>query len=201
MYTIRNARTLIVAKGFLVSLVAAIALSACAVDDAQAEMAAPESDEAAAVSPDVEAARNATIEKLQASYEQGQKANRPLTAASFPELNGLRVKIPGQPHIYLVDRGQRRWIPNPETYDRLFRNWEGIQESGFYALVEVGPQISAEAQLVRGAGRPEVFLIEPYSKRWISSPAAMDRYYFKWENVWLVPRFMLDPIATGTQMD
>src|SRR5262249_26247406 len=47
-------------------------------------------------------------------------------AAPRPDLNGLRVKLPNRPEIYLIDRGYRRWIPNPATYNNPLRHWNGI---------------------------------------------------------------------------
>ena len=45
----------------------------------------------------------------------------------YPELAGQRVQLPGHPEIYLVDDdGLRRWIPNPATYNNLFRDWNGV---------------------------------------------------------------------------
>lgn len=52
-----------------------------------------------------------------------------LAAASSgpqPGLNGQRVKVPGNGAVFLIMDGYRRWIPNPATYDSLFRNWSGI---------------------------------------------------------------------------
>src|SRR6478752_10883816 len=46
-----------------------------------------------------------------------------------PDLSGLRVKLPAQPSIWLIDpEGFRRGIPNPETYNNLFRSWGGVVE-------------------------------------------------------------------------
>ena len=47
-------------------------------------------------------------------------------AGPRPDLDGLRVQMPNRPEIYLIDQGYRRWIPDPATYNNLFRDWNGI---------------------------------------------------------------------------
>jgi hypothetical protein len=42
-----------------------------------------------------------------------------------PDLNGARVKHPLYSSVYLIDRGQKRGIPNPGTYNNLFKDWNG----------------------------------------------------------------------------
>ena len=39
--------------------------------------------------------------------------------APRPDLNGLRVKSPTSPAVYLILDGYRRWIPDPDTYNNL----------------------------------------------------------------------------------
>ena len=41
-------------------------------------------------------------------------------------LNGLKLQVPGAAPVYLIDLGKRRWIPNPQVFEQLFRNWQGI---------------------------------------------------------------------------
>jgi hypothetical protein len=118
-----------------------------------------------------------------------------------PELNGLRVKLPGNPAVYLIDRGVRRHVPDPETYNRLFRSWDGIQEQYFFSIIQVGAPISTDAVLMRGWGTPAVYFVEPGVKRHVSSPAAMDRYHFDWAKIVQVPASFLATIPDGPSMN
>src|ERR1700723_2358646 len=44
-----------------------------------------------------------------------------------PELAGKRLRLPGEPAIYLIDpEGRRHYVPDPYTYNRMFRDWNGI---------------------------------------------------------------------------
>ncbi len=122
-------------------------------------------------------------------------------AGTRPDLNGKRIGIPGRPHIYLVDRGVRRWIPNPATFDGLFRDWSGISSDAANEAIPEGPQIADGAYLAKEAGQGAVYLVDGASKRWISSPAAMDRYNFRWEGIREVAPGSLDVLPTADQID
>ncbi|WP_228014760.1 type II toxin-antitoxin system ParD family antitoxin [Fortiea sp. LEGE XX443] len=143
------------------------------------------------------------IEELRQKIAMGteQIVKGQVTEADFQpplhEFNGLRVKLPGQPEVYLVDGGYRRWIPNPETYNNLFRDWNNIIEEMTVANIPIGSSISDGAVLAKGYGTAAVFLIEQGQKRWITSPEAMDKYNFSWQRVYQIPNILLDSISTG----
>jgi hypothetical protein len=118
-----------------------------------------------------------------------------------PDLNGLRVKFPNQPAIYLIDRGYRRWIPDPATYNNLFRDWNGIVVDIDIDEIPLAPQITSGAVLVRADGTAPVYLVDQGMKRWIVSPAMMDKYYFAWNRIYVLPRGVVDPIPVGPNID
>jgi len=113
-----------------------------------------------------------------------------------PDLNGRRMRHPNEPHVYLIDEGRRRWIPNPPTYNNLFRDWNGIILDWNIANIDRGSDIANGAVLARQEGMAPVYLVE-FQKRRIDSPAAMDRYYFNWNAVRQVPRLLLQYINSG----
>ena len=115
-----------------------------------------------------------------------------------PDLNGFRVKVPGLNGIYLIHEGRRRLIPNPETYNNLFRDWEGILEGSWVKLILEGSPIANGAVLARGIGTSGVYLIDLYVKRGVASPETMERYHFNWDRVYPVPVILLDNIPSGT---
>lgn len=113
------------------------------------------------------------------------------------DLNGLRVKRPDRPEIYLVDRGYRRWIPNPETYDNLFKDWNGIIADLDIDQIDRGPDITSGALLIKAHGEPEVYLLDRGHKRHIVNPVVMDRYHFDWNKIKEYPPVTVDAIPTG----
>src|SRR5271166_6396180 len=65
------------------------------------------------------------------------------------DLNGLRVKSPASEDLFLIDRGYRRYIPAPDTYNNLFRTWDGIVEDFDIEDIPLASPISEGALLVR----------------------------------------------------
>jgi len=115
-----------------------------------------------------------------------------------PDLSGLRVKSPNTAPIYLVDpEGYRRWIPNPATYNNLFRDWTGVAVDLGTNLISARPALDDGAFLARAPGTAPVYLVSNGVKRWVVSPATMDKYWFDWNKVRAVPAPALNSIPTG----
>ena len=115
-----------------------------------------------------------------------------------PDLSGLRVKLPNHPEIYLIDpEGYRRWIPNPATYNNLFRNWDGVVTDIDIGEIAMSAPLSNGAILARAASTAPVFLVSNGIKRWITSPPVMDKYYFNWNRIYVVPDVLVNFIPAG----
>jgi len=114
-----------------------------------------------------------------------------------PDLAGLRLMHLTGPAIYLVNpEGFLQWIPNPPTYNNLFRDWNGVYKVDISNMAK-GTALSDGAILARGNASAPVYLVSNGRKRWISSPAAMDKYYFNWGHVYVVPQILTNSIPTG----
>ena len=118
-----------------------------------------------------------------------------------PDLNGLRLQIPGNPAIWLILNGVRRHIPNPATYDNLFRNWSGIVQDINANEIDDGGPISNGARLARPANEAPVYLITNDVKMWVPSPAVMDEYHFDWNKVVSLPKVAIDSIPDGPHVE
>jgi len=122
-------------------------------------------------------------------------------AAQRSDLNGLRMQIPGNPAIFLIDQGKKRWITNEYVYTNLFRDWDGIVQDIGLAYIDRGPDITNNTLLVQagGLGIPgnPVWLYDQGVKRWIISPSVMDKYNFSWNTIEVVPYAILDTIPRG----
>ncbi len=118
------------------------------------------------------------------------------TAANLPQFNGISVKAPNAPAIYLVDQGCRRHIPNPATFELLFRDWSYYTGIDIYGIDQCTP-ISTGAHLAKCPPLPAVYLIDNAKKRHVASPAVMDKYNFDWNKIEIVSCNVLDAIPTG----
>jgi hypothetical protein len=114
-----------------------------------------------------------------------------------PDLNGIRMTLPGPSTVWLIDRGYKRGIPNPETYNNLFRDWNGIVVSIDVNEIPSGPNITNGAILATRPGPGTVYLIDNGVKRGILNPAVMDKYHFAWNRIYRVPQIVLDSIPDG----
>lgn len=92
---------------------------------------------------------------------------------------GARIRCTCNEAIYLVDMdGSMRWIPDPTTYNNLFRDWNGVDNVDAIDSGAVGTPLTSGAYLAQSPDAPQVYLITNGVKRWITSPAAMDQFYF-----------------------
>lgn len=108
-------------------------------------------------------------------------------------LPGHRVKAPNSPEVFMVDpEGDRRLIPDPGTYLRLFRDWGGIITINDMHCIRRGKDVSPRDFLAQSDSGPEVFFVEflyqsgdflVYWPRWIPSVSVFDRYHFRWQSV------------------
>jgi hypothetical protein len=123
-----------------------------------------------------------------------------LDAAAFapePDLNGVCIKGPASPKVYLMDQGLRRWIPNPQTYSNLFRDGNTIYVHPAIGGITEGIPISNGAILAKANNAPSFYLVDQGMKRHITSPAVMDLYNFDGNKVCSVPGILLDSLPTG----
>jgi hypothetical protein len=114
-----------------------------------------------------------------------------------PDLNGVRCKFSNRPENYLIDQGYRRHIPDPPTYNNLFRGWDGVVVDNEIDEIPEARAIQSGAVLSKGHLTPHVYLIEYGQKRHVTSPAAMDKYYFAWNRIYVVPQVEVDAIPDG----
>jgi endonuclease/exonuclease/phosphatase family metal-dependent hydrolase len=76
------------------------------------------------------------------------------------------------PEVYLVQRGRRRWIPNPATL-QCFGGWDVVQvidDSELEGIPGGVPLPSlADGMLIQGTG-PKVYLMQGCKRRWVPDP-------------------------------
>ena len=119
------------------------------------------------------------------------------SAPPRPDLAGLRVTPLTRGPIYLVNpEGFLQLIPNPETYNNLFRDWNGVISMDT-TTVAMGAALTDGTVLAKGDNAGAVYLVSNGQKRWITSPATMDKYYFNWNHIFVVPHVLVDFIPNG----
>jgi hypothetical protein len=119
-----------------------------------------------------------------------------LEARPIPEHNGRRIRKTGDTAIWLIDRGQRRLIPNPQTFNNLFGNWSNSEVLDLESI-ERGPDITSGAVLCRAAGNAGVWLLDQGRKRLVANSNTMGKYNFDWRKVVSLPPHVLECIQSG----
>jgi hypothetical protein len=116
---------------------------------------------------------------------------------------GQRIKAPDSAAIYLIDTyGYRRWIPNAETYNSLFRDWNGIvTRSDTRCILQAGDMTDGyggPAFLMKSDNASYVYLVLEGQKRWIISAASFDKYYFSWSKIHVYSAGYVDSWPSGS---
>ena len=118
------------------------------------------------------------------------------------DLAGCRMRTPTCASIYVIDPdGYRRWVPNHMTYSRLFRDGAGIVDDFDLEHIAQRPKLTSGAMLVQGDVSSSVYLLDHGVKRWVPSPAVMDKYHFAWDRIFVVKQFFIDKIPNGRSWD
>ena len=131
----------------------------------------------------------------------------PTTIGPNDAYTGYRVKAdrgPDNEKIYLVMFGLRHWIWGESTYNNLFRDWSGVLRFPTTdALREVIPEtvsLTPGACLAKSSDSDPIYLINENRRLWVSSPAVMDKFYFDWGKVIVVPDNIITSIPLGPNL-
>jgi len=84
--------------------------------------------------------------------------------------NGMRIRDESTGRISLALDGTLRYIPNPQTYINLFKDWSSAISVPNVHNYLIGEDITNGASLVAGTPDGKVFLLLEEGKRWIISP-------------------------------
>jgi len=139
-----------------------------------------------------------------ASYSKPQVVNGlPATGPAVAKLIGARLRQTGTAQIYLIDEdGSKRWIPDQATYLNLFRDWASVQDVPDVSSITTGPTVTSGAYLATtgAATGTKVYLIDNGQKRWVTTPAVMDKFDFNWSALRPVAQSTLDALPDGAPL-
>lgn len=113
----------------------------------------------------------------------------------FLKREGSMLTIKGAVHI-IIDK-KAHHILNPDTYNQLFKNWQGIQEVNSNS-VPIGEPITDRAYLATATDK--VYFVSNGVKRWIMSPIAFNNFNFNWDRIRKVSTAELDKIPDGNHI-
>jgi hypothetical protein len=119
------------------------------------------------------------------------------TAGDWTRYDGERVKGSNSAPVYLILHGQLRWIPDPTTYNNLFKDWNGIGVNDYLVdNVPVGLPLTSGAVLAKGSGAA-IYVITNGQKLWIPDPTVFNKFYFNSGKVVTVPDVIINSVPQG----
>ncbi|XP_013787163.1 uncharacterized protein LOC106471120, partial [Limulus polyphemus] len=104
------------------------------------------------------------------------------TCVTDKTLDGNLMKHPNEPAVYQIIDGCRRWVPNPPTYNNLYKTWSCIKSNILIKYVCNCDPLSNGAELVKGSG-PAVYLLSNGVKRHIANPETFNSFCFDWNKI------------------
>jgi hypothetical protein len=117
------------------------------------------------------------------------------------DLDGSRLTPPSKDRIFVVYYGLLHYIPNPTTYNNLFKTWDGIVTTTDIPNIARGQDISVGAVLARGADTAPVYLVTGGQKLWITTSEIFNAFQFNWDAILVIPEILIDSIPTGPNID
>jgi hypothetical protein len=109
--------------------------------------------------------------------------------------NGIRVKVPGNNRIWVVQGGRRRLIPTPEVFISLFRDRQ-VHVTLFAHEIPMGKALGRGAHLLRGSGHA-FYILDNNRKRYIPNLRIFNKYHFDGKKVRRYPDGVVNGMATG----
>lgn len=119
---------------------------------------------------------------------------------SYPD--GTLLKASG-PQVDMMQNHQRRWIPDPQTFNYMGLNWNAILtiSDNEWSSIPAGPQFPSRADgtLLKGS-QPNVYVMQNGQRHWIPDPATFDALGYSWADVQTVADADLNAIPLGAQV-
>jgi hypothetical protein len=120
--------------------------------------------------------------------------------ATYPD--GTLLKASG-PEVDRMEGGQRRWIPDPQTFNCMGLNWGAIQtisDSEWNQIPKGAPYPSrADTTLLQGSG-PQVYVMAGCQRQWIPDPDTFNAHGYNWSAIQHVSDTDLTAIPEGAQL-
>src|SRR5207244_1175491 len=96
-----------------------------------------------------------TIRRMMCSISPALKEGE----QSMNRLDGLHVKHPDRPEVYLIERGEHRHIPDEEPYEGLSCDDDRVCVDSRFEEIPIGVALSPGAALAKAWDSEAVYLI------------------------------------------
>ena len=126
-----------------------------------------------------------------------------------PYGDGTLIKLTDSPNIYVIEGGQKKLIPDAQTFNALGYSWTNIQivsDNAFNAYQTGSPKTSTTVPpsgqypnetLLRATGEQKVYVIINGQKCWIPDAYTFVNSGYKWDDIKTIDKSTLDQYPTG----
>ncbi len=123
--------------------------------------------------------------------------------------DGSVIKSQPRPEVYVVQNGQRHWIPDPSTLQAKW-SWSQVQtlDKSVVDAIPLGDPVPSalsgqkwpDGALLMAPPASEVYIINSGQRHWIPDPATFQAGNYSWDAVESVPADILNAIPLGAQI-
>src|SRR5262249_23254172 len=114
--------------------------------------------------------------------------------------DGARYRDTTNNAVYLTLDDILRHVPDPQNYNNLFIDCNGITDVPNVDDFTLGPDITQGASLVNGGPDGKVYLLLEGGKRWITSRDVFTKFYFSDSAIKTLTPDELNQIPDGQQI-
>ena len=125
-----------------------------------------------------------------------------LSNGELPHPNGVLIKSANDPKIYLIDSGQKRWIPNRVIFEELFR-WGKVVVVTDFELNTYGNGSDVtfpDGVLIRKGSTAPVYVLSNGAKRWVSTRSVFDSLGYNIGKVHSISDSVFNNYPTGPDL-
>src|SRR3989344_538720 len=102
------------------------------------------------------------------------------TPTPTPSVTLLRAT--GDPKVYVIENGKKKWIKTAEEFNQKGYNWSQIQNVSASEIAQY-PDVAVEVTLIRLVGDPKVYIVENGKRRWIKTAAEFIDAGYDWNQI------------------
>ncbi len=121
------------------------------------------------------------------------------------DLDGMRLIEPGEPHVWLIIRGERRQVASTAVYDALWSETTGLVPFEGVRWITPGPDLADGTCLIRADGGLSIFLLARTDngqvlRHFIPTYESLLDFAFDEGKVRSVPPLMIEGLVEGIEL-
>lgn len=89
----------------------------------------------------------------------------------------------GDPKVYVIENGKKKWIKTAQEFTAAGYNWSQIQDVSALEIAQYPDITVVEVTLIRLIGDPKVYIVENGKRRWIKTAAEFVKAGYDWNAI------------------